>query len=75
MPFEAKIIRRELFGLDRKIKAAENSLRSAQWAVDRAQEAVDAQTIQLSIAQKVLDEVQANYDALIAQKLFEDEKT
>jgi hypothetical protein len=75
MGFESTVVRRELFGLDRKLKAAENSLKSAQWGVDRAQLAVDEQTIQLEIAKEVLKKVQANYDAIVAQKLFEDEKT
>ena len=75
MGFDANVIKHGLKGIDRKIHAAEHSLKSAQWAVDRAEIAVHDQAINLEIAKEVLVKVRANYDALIAQKLFEDEKT
>ena len=66
--FSARVIRRELHGIDRKIHAAENSLSSAQWAFDRAEEAVIAQTANLEVARKVLEQMEANLNALLEEK-------
>lgn len=68
MGFGAKVVRKNLTGIDRQIEAARHSMRSAQWGVDTARKAVNDQMKNLNIAIETRDMVKANLEFLLEQK-------